>query len=67
MYVVLRKFVSVTSPTGTHSAAEPDTLSVARQAVAENGRFEHVYETNAGCTVTCHCGPHTLGILFIHK
>ena len=49
----------------THAAAEPDTLSVARQAVAENGRFEHVYETNAGCTVTCHCGPHTLGVLFI--
>ena len=49
----------------THAAAEPDTLAVARQAVAENGRFEHVYETNAGCTVTCHCGPHTLGVLFI--
>ena len=49
----------------THAAAEPDTLSVARQAIAENGRFEHVYETNAGCTVTCHCGPHTLGVLFI--
>ena len=49
----------------THAAAEPDTLSIARQAVAENGRFEHVYETSAGCTVTCHCGPHTLGVLFI--
>ena len=51
----------------THAAAEPDTLSVARQAIAENGRFEHVYETNAGCTVTCHCGPHTLGVLFIRS
>jgi len=49
----------------THAAAEPDTLAVARQAVAETGRFEHVYETNAGCTVSCHCGPHTLGVLFI--
>ena len=38
-----------------------------RQAVAENGRFEHVYETTAGCTVSCHCGPHTLGVLFIRK
>ena len=35
------------------------------QAVAESGRFERVYETYAGCTVTCHCGPHTLGVLFI--
>ncbi len=49
----------------THAAAEPDTLAAARQAVAENGRFEHVYETMAGCTVSCHCGPHTLGVLFI--
>ena len=49
----------------THAGAEPDTLAVARQAVAENGRFERVYETIAGCTVSCHCGPHTLGVLFI--
>ncbi len=49
----------------THAHAEADTLAVARQAVAENGRFDHVYETYAGCTVTCHCGPHTLGVLFI--
>ena len=51
----------------THAGAEADTLAVARQAVAENGRFEHVYETEAGCTVSCHCGPHPLGVLFIHK
>ncbi len=49
----------------THAGAEPDTLAAARLAVAENGRFEHVYETIAGCTVSCHCGPHTLGVLFI--
>ena len=29
--------------------------------------FEELIETRAGCTVSCHCGPHTLGILFIHK
>ena len=49
----------------THAAAEPDTVAVAYKAVAENGRFDHVYETSAGCTVSCHCGPHTLGVLFI--
>ena len=26
-----------------------------------------VYETTAGCTVSCHCGPGTLGILFARK
>lgn len=29
--------------------------------------FEEILETTAGCTVTTHCGPNTLGILFIRK
>ena len=36
-------------------------------AVEENGHFAHVYETTAGCTVSCHCGPGTLGVLFVRK
>lgn len=36
-------------------------------AVAENGCFEKTYETVAGCTVSCHCGPGTLGVLFVRK
>ena len=31
------------------------------------GNFEHVYETTAGCTISCHCGPGTLGILLVRK
>ena len=41
------------------------------QGVMENvtayGGFENVYETTAGCTVTCHCGPGTLGVIFVRK
>lgn len=29
--------------------------------------FEEVLETTAGATVTTHCGPNTLGVLFIRK
>lgn len=29
--------------------------------------FNEILETTAGCTVTSHCGPNTLGILFIRK
>ncbi len=29
--------------------------------------FETFYETSAGCTVSCHCGPGTLGVLFVRK
>lgn len=29
--------------------------------------FEEILHTRAGCTVSCHCGPGTLGILYFHK
>ena len=29
--------------------------------------FKEIYYTRAGCTVSNHCGPGTLGILFFHK
>ena len=38
-----------------------------KEAVAQYGNFQNVYETEAGCTVSCHCGPGTLGVLFVRK
>jgi len=37
------------------------------EAVNTYGHFETLYETTAGCTISCHCGPGTLGILFVRK
>lgn len=37
------------------------------QAVEECGNFENTYWTEAGCTVSCHCGPGTLGVIFVRK
>lgn len=31
------------------------------------GYFKEILCTEAGCTVSSHCGPGTLGVLFIHK
>lgn len=36
-------------------------------AVAECEPFDNTYWTEAGCTVSCHCGPGTLGVLFVRK
>jgi DegV family protein with EDD domain len=36
-------------------------------AVKENGPFAEIIETHAGCTISHHCGPVCLGILFIRK
>ena len=51
----------------THTPVEDDCIAAVKAAVAECGNFENVYETDAGCTVSCHCGPGTLGVLFIRK
>ena len=51
----------------THAVATESVLAVARQTADTYGRFAERFETVAGCTVCCHCGPNTLGILFIRK
>lgn len=51
----------------TYTPVEHSDLEVARKAVKEFGGFDRVMETTAGCTVSCHCGPATLGVLFIRK
>ena len=49
----------------TYTEVAPEVLQVARDAVKKYGAFEEILETQAGCTVSCHCGPGTLGIIFI--
>ena len=49
----------------THTQATPEMVAVAIEALKNRG-FKTIYETNAGATITSHCGPQTLGILFIN-
>lgn len=51
----------------THTPVSADDLQSATAAVTQYGGFNRVYQTDAGCTVACHCGPGTLGVLFIRK
>ena len=51
----------------TYTPVTDECLSAVKEAIAEHGHFETVYETTAGCTVSCHCGPATLGVLFVRK
>ena len=50
----------------TYSSATPEMIKSAYEAL-ENAGFETIYETKAGCTVSCHCGPNTMGILFLNN
>ena len=51
----------------THSPSEEGLVSFAIDKVKSYGLFREVLETMAGCTVCCHCGPDTLGILFMRR
>ena len=47
---------------------EDDRLAcIAREIVREDGRFDQILEAKAGCTIFCHSGPGTLGVVFLRK
>ena len=51
----------------THSGVPDEIIALAQQAIAKYQTFEELCVTRAGCTVSSHCGPGTIGILFIRK
>lgn len=51
----------------THSPSEEGLVRFAIDTVKSYGLFREVLETMAGCTICTHCGPDTLGILFMRK
>ena len=51
----------------THAGCADEVVEAVRKQVAETGLFQEVLVTRAGCTISAHCGPNTLGILFAHK
>ena len=51
----------------TQTKVSDEANAGVQEAVNTYGKFDTVYETTAGCTISCHCGPVTLGILFVRK
>jgi DegV family protein with EDD domain len=51
----------------TYTKVDEKCLNAVKEAIDECESFETVYETVAGSTVSCHCGPGTLGVLFVTK
>ncbi|HPT83565.1 MAG TPA: DegV family protein [Limnochordia bacterium] len=48
----------------THVACSPEVLNMVRSLLEDTGHFQEIIITEAGCTITNHCGPNTLGVLF---
>ncbi len=51
----------------TRTPVTDECLRAVEEAVDQHGDFQNIYWTKAGCTVSCHCGPGTLGVLFVRK
>ncbi len=51
----------------THTVQDPSIVSEVKAQVEAIGRFSEVLVTEAGCTISSHCGPGTLGVLFFRK
>ena len=51
----------------TRTTVTDECFNAVKEAVDAHAYFENIYWTQAGCTVTCHCGPSTLGVLFVRK
>ena len=49
----------------THSGVDGDIIEMVKNIIKENSIFKEILVTRAGCAVTSHCGPNTLGILFV--
>ena len=45
----------------------PETLEAVRETIFQYGNFTNVIEATAGCTISCHCGPGTLGVMYLKK
>lgn len=51
----------------THPACSPEIVEMVREEIKKYADFDEIIETTAGSTVSTHCGPYTLGILFVRK
>ena len=51
----------------TQTKVTDECYDAVKEAVSTYGNFETVHDAVAGCTISCHCGPGTLGILFVRK
>lgn len=49
-----------------HTRCDQGVVESVRAALVGYG-FQEIYEATAGCTVSSHCGPNTLGIIFLRN
>ncbi len=51
----------------THSGSPESDIQAVKKEVQRCANFKEIYVTRANCTISTHCGPRTLGVLFLTK
>lgn len=51
----------------TNSGIPQERVDLVLEAVKKCQQFDEILFTRAGCTISSHCGPNCLGILYVHK
>jgi DegV family protein with EDD domain len=51
----------------THSGISSELINLVRDTILDIADFKEILVTRAGCTIASHCGPNTLGIIFMTK
>jgi len=51
----------------TYSSPDPALYGPIKEMVEASGKFNEVLCTTAGCVISSHCGPNTLGVLYIEE
>ena len=51
----------------THAGADKEYVDLVFDALNAKGIFKEVLVTRASCVISSHCGPNTLGVLFMTK
>lgn len=58
-------------PTRVFITYSPETdaavVQAVREAVESKRYFKNIYQTEAGCVITSHCGRNTIGVLYVEK
>lgn len=51
----------------TYSLSDSELVSKVDDVVRSKGCFGEIIHSNAGCVISSHCGPNTIGILYVVK
>lgn len=51
----------------THAGANQEYVDAVHEALKAKNLFKEIHITRASCTISSHCGPNTLGVLFMTK